>query len=216
MRKTLLFITLILISATIFSQNDAEARRLLEKSEQAFVAAGAVSAYFTVSISDDESQNTNAFDGTIFIKNEKYKIDAPEFEVCFDGTTQWVYNKSANEVNITEPEADEVQTLNPSMIYNLYKKNCNCQFSGKKTDNKMRKVAEVKLTPKGKKQDIKEVTLQINEKDNLPVYIFAKFKNNGLENEIFINKYSANQSFDDSLFVFDPSKYEDIEVIDLR
>jgi outer membrane lipoprotein-sorting protein len=210
---------LVLIFASTFtavSQKDAKARVLLEQSEKAFKNSGAMSAYFTINIKDAGSKDTHSFDGTIFIKGEKFKIDAPDYDIYFDGKTQWVYNEQSNEVNIIEPEENDVQTLNPSMIYEIYKKNCDYKLSGEKTDNKMRKVKEIILTPKSKKQDLLELTVQLNEKDSMPVFIHAKFKNNKLENVIYINKYEINQNLSDSVFVFDETKFSDVEIIDLR
>jgi len=207
---------LLATTVAVVAQKDAKALAWLEKSEKAFTDAGAMSAYFTIDIKDSGSRDTHSFDGMIYIKGEKYKIDAPDYDVYYDGKTQWVYNEHSNEVNITTPEADEVQTLNPSMIYNIYKKNCDYKLTGKKTDPKMRKVQEIKLFPKGKKQDITEITLQLNEKDFLPVFIHARFRNNGLENLIYINKYDVNQNIAEDLFVFDEAKFPEVEVIDLR
>jgi outer membrane lipoprotein-sorting protein len=214
-----IFMTLILcagFSAAVFSQKDAKVKEILDKSSEAFKQSGNVSAYFTMNVRESGSKATESFDGQIYIKGNKIKIDAPGYEIYFDGKTQWVYNKEPNEVNISEPEEDEIQILNPSMIYEIYKKGCNYKYSGAKTDIKMRKVQEVILKPKDKKNDIKEVVLQINDKDYLPVFFHVYFKKNDLENIIHINKYDTKQNFSDDFFVFDATKYPDVEIIDLR
>jgi outer membrane lipoprotein-sorting protein len=207
---------LYLIFALPAVAQDTNTGKLLEKSEKAFKSAGAMSAYFTINIKESGSPDTQSFDGTILIKGNKFKIDAPDYDILFDGKTQWVYNKIANEVNISEPDATEVQAINPSMIYKIHRNGCNITYNGEKTDAKMRKVIEITLTPKDSRQDISQVTLQINTKDFLPVYFHVKFRNSGLDNEIFINKYDVNQNLNDSLFTFDTSKYTGVEVIDLR
>ncbi|MDR1373286.1 MAG: hypothetical protein LBJ17_09285 [Dysgonamonadaceae bacterium] len=212
----LVLLICLLTTFPAIAQKDIKAKEMLEKSEIAFNSSGAISAYFTINIRESVSRDIKSFDGTIYIKGNKFKINAPDYDVYFDGTTQWVYNKIHGEVNISDPDTTEIQTLNPSVIYQIYRKGCNYKFVGTKTDVKMRKVSEIILMPKSKKQDVRELTLQVNEKDFLPVYFHLKFKNNDLDNEIFINKYNINQNLSDNIFIFDASQFPDVEIIDLR
>ncbi|MDR0686577.1 MAG: outer-membrane lipoprotein carrier protein LolA [Dysgonamonadaceae bacterium] len=195
---------------------DIDTEKLLLKSEKAFRSAGAMSAYFTINIRESGDGNTQSFDGTILIKGNKFRIDAPDYDIWFDGRTQWVYNESTNEVNISEPDAKDVQTMNPLMIYKIYRKGCDLKYAGEKIDHRMRKIIEITLIPKDVGGDIREVVLQINSEDFLPVYFRIHFRNNDFDNEIFVNRYDVNQDFSDLLFAFDISGHPDIEVIDLR
>lgn len=45
------------------------------------------------------------------MKGNKFKIEIPDAITWFDGTTQWVYIKDTDEVNITNPTGDELQAI---------------------------------------------------------------------------------------------------------
>ncbi|MDR1561751.1 MAG: outer-membrane lipoprotein carrier protein LolA [Dysgonamonadaceae bacterium] len=212
--KILIFFIIFAIPAA--AQNSAEARAMLEKSEQSFKKSGAITAQFTIDIRESGRAHTQSFDGTITIKGDKFNIESPDHSIWFDGVTQWVYSSETGEVNISEPGEEEIQAINPTIIYRIYKKNCTINYDGEKTIDGTRKVSKITLIPKNKKQDIKKITLHIDHGSLLPVYLHIHFKNNGLENEIYINSYKTNQEIPDTKFIFDTSQYPNAEIIDLR
>ena len=195
------------------AQKDTKARELLDKSSAALAQAGDIYAYFTLSIKDVINKTSQSFDGTIQMRGNKFRIDTPEQNIYFDGKTQWVHQKSYEEVTISEPTAEEIQALNPKSIFSLYKKNSNYKYVGTKTDIKMRKVEEVSILPQ--KGEITRINVQINTADYFPV-MFHIFYKNKMENIIYINKYQTKQNFSDDLFVFDVKQFPNVEVIDLR
>ena len=197
----------------VAAQKDAKAKELLDKSSAALAQAGDISAYFTLHVKDEINRTNQAFDGTIQMKGNKFQIDTPDRNIYFDGKTQWIYQKSYEEVNITQPAGEEIQALNPKSIFAVYKKNCNYKYMGTKTDIKMRKVQEVSIFPQ--KGEIAQITVQVNNADYFPVSFHIFYKNK-IENIIYINKYQTKQNFSDSQFVFDGKQYPDAEVIDLR
>jgi outer membrane lipoprotein-sorting protein len=203
-------------STITFAQKDSKAKELLDKSSKAFLQSGDIKVSFTMNIKDITHNTTESFDGQISLKGNKFFIEVPGRDIYFDGKTQWIYEKSYEEVNISEPKGQEIQALNPAFIFELYKRGCNYKYVGGKTDVKMRKVQEITLIPKDvKKSDIKRVDMQVNETDFMPVF-FHVFFNKNYENIVYVNKYQANLDFPDSLFVFDAKKHPDAEIIDLR
>jgi len=195
------------------AQKDTKAKELLDKSSAALAQAGDMYAYFTLTIKDGLNKTSQSFDGTIQMKGNKFKIDTPDRNIYFDGKTQWVYDKSYEEVTISEPTGEEIQALNPKLIFSVYKNNSNLKYVGAKTDIKMRKVQEVSIFPK--KGEITQINVQINNADYFPV-MFHIFYKNKIENIIYINKYQTNQNFSDDLFVFDKKQFPNAEIIDLR
>jgi outer membrane lipoprotein-sorting protein len=202
-------------SASALAQKDAKAKDLLDKSSAKFSQSGDLSVSFTMNVKDIANKATESFDGQISLKKNKFLIEIPGRDIYFDGKTQWVHDKSYEEVNISEPGEKEVQTLNPAFIFELYKKDCDYKYTGAKTDTKMRKVQEVALFPKDKKGDITQIDLQINETDFMPVFIHIFYKNK-LENLIYINKYQTKLNLPEGKFVFDAKKFPGVEMIDLR
>jgi outer membrane lipoprotein-sorting protein len=198
---------------SVMAQKDAKAKDLLDKSAATLAQSGDISACFTLNIKDKMNKTNHAFDGTILMKGNKFKIDTPDQNIYFDGKTQWIYQKSYEEVNITQPAGGEMQALNPKSIFAICKKIGNYKYVGTKTDIKMRKVQEISIFPQ--KGDISQITVQINNTDYFPVSFHIFYKNK-IENRIYINKYKTKQNFSDSRFVFDSKQYPDAEIIDLR
>ncbi len=215
--KKIIYTSLLLLSvATLtFAQKDTKAKDLLDKSSAAFNQSGGLSVSFTLNIKDVPNNVTESFDGSIALKENKFYISTPEMDTWFDGKTQWVYMKGPEEVNVSEPDANQVQALNPASILEMYKKGCNYKYLGEKTDIKMRKVQEVELIPQNKKAEMTRIVLQINSTDFMPVMFHIYYKNK-IENVIYIQKYQVKQNHPDSMFQFDTKKYPKVEVIDLR
>jgi outer membrane lipoprotein-sorting protein len=200
---------------SIFAQKDAKAKEWLDKSSDAFSKAGALSVEFTMNIKDAPNKISESFDGIIELKGQKFHLDTPDMSTWFDGKTQWVLQKSWEEVSITEPSEEEVQALNPSTIFSIYKKGCNYKYLGEKKDIKGKKVQEVELIPQAKKSDMTKIVMQIAPSDCMPVKIHIFYKNK-LENIIYINKCQTRLDLTDSNFVFNKKNYPNAEMIDLR
>lgn len=206
---------LLLLPAQIFAQKDAKAKEWLDKSAAVFNKSGGASIHFTLNISDVPSKIAESFDGRLDLKGTKFHMETPEIEIWFNGKTQWLLQKSFDEVHVSEPSMQEAQALNPAAVFNLYQKDCNYKYLGAKTDKKGRKVQEVELIPKTKDSDMARIVMQIGASDAIPSKIHIVYKNK-IENVIYINKYQPNTALTDSSFTFDPKKYPDAELIDLR
>ncbi|MDR0834488.1 MAG: outer-membrane lipoprotein carrier protein LolA [Candidatus Symbiothrix sp.] len=189
------------------------AKAWLDKSSSAFTAAGTLSADFSMTVKMPAQKVSHTFDGTIDIKGTKYHLNVPDVETWFDGKTQWVLQKDYNEVNVSEPNAQEVQQLNPAFLFALYKKGCSYNYLGEKTE-KGRKVHEVELIPQNKKSDLSKIVLQISAVDAMPTNMHLFYRNK-TENSIHINKYRKHLTLPDSFFRFDPKKHPKVDVIDL-
>ena len=211
----LLFIIGFLLSAPASAQKDSKAKEILDKTSVLLNQSGGISASFTININDAVNNIKESFEGQMFLKGAKFFFDAPEQTVYFDGKTQWVYNKSFDEVSILEPQPQDLKAMNPVLVFELYKTDCDYKYKGEKTDIQKRKVHEISLFPKNKKEEIKQVDMQINPVDNMPVFIQITYNNN-MEFRIYITKYQTKLDLPDSQFVFDKSKFPNVEINDLR
>lgn len=202
----------LLLTTSVFAQKDAKAKEWLDKSSNAFSEAGNMSVSFTINIKDMSASIAESFEGTIDLKGSKFHLDTPEMEIWFDGKTQWLLQKEWEEVNVTQPSQEEVQTINPTTIFSVYKAGCNYKYLGEKKDIKGKNVQEVELTPLDKKNGITKIIMQISSSDLMPVKIQITYKNK-IKNIIHINKYTKNLTLADSVFVFDVTKYPNAEII---
>ena len=211
--RTLILMASLFFSLGISAQKDAKAKTILDRSSETYANSGDMTVSFTMSVKDVNSSMTS-FDGEIRIKNEKFHFSTPDAETWFDGKTQWALMKQYKEVNVSEPSGSDIQAINPSAIFNIYKKGCDYKLNGEKTDIKNRRVYEVELIPQGK-SEMTRIVLQINKADQIPVFFHIYYKNK-FENLIFINKYTTKLNHPENLFVFDKSQHPDAEIIDLR
>jgi len=170
---------------------------------------------FVFNLKDKSLNQAESFEGKILIKGEKFLIETPDRDIYFNGKTQWIHDRSIDEVNILEPTADEIKALNPILLFDSYKTDWTYTFKGDKTDVKSRKVKEINLVPKATKSDIKQITMQISASDYMPLFFRIYYKNNA-ENLIYVGKYDTKTTIPDSRFVFDTKKHPEAEVIDLR
>jgi len=212
----LLFIVIgLFFTAPAFTQKDAKAKELLDKTSATLSQSGGMSVSFTVNVNDIANKIKQSFEGQISLIGAKFFLTTPDQEVYYDGKTQWTYDKNIGEVSILEPQPQDIQTLNPVSVFDLYKTNCNYKYKGEKIDNQKRKVQEVSLLPTNVKEDIKQVDIQINPSDSMPVFFLITY-NDKSEYRIYIDKYQTKLNLPDSRFVFDTKKYPNVDVNDLR
>ncbi len=202
MKKILLIITALLLSAShTFAQKDAKAREVLDNTSQSLLRAGGIRATFGGST-----------EGTLLLKGECFYLNAGGVQSWFDGKTQWSYVEANEEVNISSPTPEELQGIHPYAFLSLYKNGYNYKYIGAKTRNG-KSGYEVVLTPE-RKQDITAITLFVS-REYQPIYIKVE-QQQMPANEIFITSCQTNQPLDVAAFRFEPKKFPDAEVIDLR
>ncbi|MCD7973477.1 MAG: outer-membrane lipoprotein carrier protein LolA [Candidatus Azobacteroides sp.] len=212
--KIITFLTLVFLSTTmVFAQQDRKAKEILDNSSASFSKAGGIKASFLFTLENTKSKTKEVIHGSISMKGNKYMLEAPNYLVWFDGTSQWLYIKGNSEVTLTKPDKEEAQMINPAVLMSVYKRGFDYSYKGEKS-YEGKNVYEIQLIPQ-KKGDWKNVTLYIDKTSNLPVYIYLQYSN-GINNIVKISKYQTNQSFVDSFFKFDKSKYPNVDVIDLR
>lgn len=205
-------ITLLLAITSIASAQNA--RSILDKASEAYTKAGGITANFTLDTRDTKTKNTYSYDGKASMKGDKFKLEIPDGITWFNGSTQWVYIKDTDEVNVTSPSGEELQNISPSAIFSLYKKGFKLTYKGEKKIN-AKSVYIVELTPESKKAEITKITICIDKTTNLFTSISVLNKT-GLENTLTINKMQTNVSLIDSIFSFNKANYPGVDVIDLR
>ena len=211
----LLIVTGLLFTTLAFTQKDTKAKEILDKTSAMLNQSGGISASFTINVNDDANNMKEGFEGQMLLKNTKFFVETPDQKVYFDGKTQWIYFSLFDEVTILEPSPQDLHSLNPILVFNMYKTDCDYKYNGEKTDNQRRRVHEVSLFPKKRNEDIKQINMQINKVDNMPVFFHIIYKNN-MELRIHLSKYQTKQNLPDSQFVFDKNKFPYAEVNDLR
>lgn len=191
-----------------------DARSILNKASETYNATGGLTASFIINAKDPRSKSVNSYDGKAYMKGDKFKIEIPDAITWFDGTTQWVYVKDTEEVNVTTPTNEELQAISPSALFNIYKKGVNLLYKGEKTAMG-KTLQEIELTPQKKGGDFTKIIVQIDKSSNI-FYKVTLIDKSGLENELIIKNYQVNKNLADNLFRFEKKDYPNADIIDLR
>ena len=201
MKRTYLLVLILFLSVSLSAQKDKQAREILDKTTNALQQAGGIRATFG-----------GTGNGTLLLKGNQFYLNSGGIQSWFDGKTQWSYLESSEEVNVSNPTPEELQTINPYALLSIYKNGYNYKYAGTKSRNG-KQGFEVILTTENK-QDITSITLFVSQTYQ-PLYIKVE-QSNKSANEIIVTSYQTNQPLDNATFKFDKKKFPNAEVIDLR
>src|SRR5665647_1767321 len=108
MMKKLLFGVFMLAGFTSFSQSnyigksDPEAKKILDNVSAKFKTYKSVTARFSLKIENSSGKVLGTKNGVVNMKGSKYRISISGQEIYSDGNNIWTFDKSANEVQITQ------------------------------------------------------------------------------------------------------------------
>lgn len=211
MKITLVILLAILSFQTTVAQN---AREILDKVSSTYSASPGFVLTFTLNSEDTGSKTTYSSDGKAYVKDNKFKIDVPDGITWFDGKTQWVYVSGSDEVNVTNPTGEELASISPTALLNIYKSGFKLDYKGEKRENG-KQVYTIEMTPQSKKSEVVKFILKIDKATHLFTQITVKDKN-GINNVLMIRKTEKTQTLSDTFFTFNKKEYPNVEIIDLR
>ncbi len=152
--------------------------------------------------------------GNVLVKGDKYVYSFENQVIYCDGKTTWTYSAETNEVTINHATNNaEEDNINPAYFLNDYKIKFKPKLiresiiNGKTiqiidlTPLKARSYSRIRVEIDKAKQQIVQLTI-IDKEGDMFVYVITSFV--------------SNQTINDTEFVFDPSKYKNIEIIDMR
>jgi outer membrane lipoprotein-sorting protein len=186
------------------AQNNRDAERRV-KEAIAELKHSTYEGRFTLLVYNAENEVTDKQTGNITIKGEKFRMTLAGNEVKYDGKTQWVYVSEYNEVSLTEPTAEELREVNPLAMIEHY------VATDRISSNEDGTINFYPTQPK--ESEYFRVELRLN-KTNLPTRLTV-YQTNGNRVTIYLEEFKKI-SVDNSSFVFDITKYPNVEVNDLR
>lgn len=215
--KRLLLIGVVLLMAVLsWAQQDEKAKRILDKVSEKTRSFSTISADFSFSMKNEEMEIDERNDGSINIKGQKYCVELPDvgITVFSDGITLWNYMNDGNQVTVSSIEDEGSELMDPSAIFSIYEKGFDSKFvAEKKAGGKT--VYQIDLFPDSDEHDVTKITLLID-KATMMIHSALLYGTDGNLYGIEVKKLESNKDFSDSEFVFDASKYGDVEVIDFR
>ena len=185
---------------------DGGARDILRRAADAFRRSGGVSASF--SVRSPEGNST----GTIRLKGEKFVLEAGGMTTWFDGHTQWTYLPESDEVNISEPTDEELQTLNPYAWLSLYDRGYDLKLLPADASD----IYKVEMVARSPEAQVSRLVLWLDKSGLQPVKFSLTLAGSVEPTEITVGNYRTGQTYADAMFAFNPREYPTAEVIDLR
>jgi outer membrane lipoprotein-sorting protein len=215
MKKQLLILLLCSVSLKVFLQQDPEAKKILDQAAEKTKSYQTIQVSYKLTVDDRKENTSSASEGKIRIKGDKYRLDAAESVVFFDGKTMWTYNEDVNEVIITEPNMEDEDFLsNPAKILTWYNRDFKYRYVSK-ANLDGNELYEIHLFPNNLNQPYSRIKVYIAVKDAL-LYLVRSIGKNGIDYSIQLHDYITNRDFDDALFTFDPARFRNVEIVDMR
>ncbi len=213
MKKSLLILLLALFTNAVFAQQniDPKAKAILDKAVQTLQRSAGITADFQITMEAGQSDQKQTLNGSLWLKNSKFKLVIPGVETYFDGITQWVYITEANEVTISNPTTAELQEINPALLLASYKKDYKIQYEDERQE-KGKTIHSINLYPTDIKKDFFRINIKI-EKDTHNLFSIRTYDKSGSSTHIALTKYQTT-ALDDSVFTFNSTA--EIDEIDLR
>lgn len=194
--------------------NDPAAKAILDAVSKKFKTFKAVQAVFTLKIEDSKGKNQGTKKGTVFMKGAKYRITITGQEIFCDGNDIWTFDKSANEVTITQMDQSGNAMTPQKLFTNFYDKDFLYKLNGEKKEGAVT-VQEIELTPTDKNKNFHKVYLLVD-KSKQTIVNTKIMEKTGNKYSYTVNSLNGNANLTDATFVFDKKKYPGVEEIDLR
>ena len=206
LNKVLCLLVALCMGQAVAAQENNEARRLLDRVADTFRQAGGVEIAFEVRAPEGTSEGRNRR------KGEKFRLDTEGITTWFDGRTQWTYLENSDEVNVSEPTAEELQSINPYAWLSLYKDGYTLKM-GEQADPRLHKVM---MTATRRGSELQCLILYVDKQTLRPPKLSLVRRGDREAAVVLVRSYQTGQKYDDALFTFDKRAYPTAEVIDLR
>lgn len=201
--KQLTALVLIIFAATVARAADI-GTDIMKRCADRFKAAPSVTVDFAI------AHNAGEDSGTLTMSKDLFKIVTPAMSIWFDGTTQWSYLKSNNEVNITEPTGEELMESNPFELISSFASHFNCRAMTSSASSDI-----VELTPKTSDMAVSSAKITISKSTGWPTAMVIVF-DGGNTSSVSIRSVKVGSALPKSRFKFDKTSLPGVEVIDLR
>ena len=209
MKKHIILIWLMLWALAASAADTASG--LLEQCSARLFGPEAVSARFTLRTVQGEELS-----GEVLMARESFRLSSPELKIWFDGRTQWTALAALKEVNVTEPDAEELLSTNPFTIISGYAGRYNCRLLPLAKGYGATTVREVELTPRNAAaSDIRRAVVSIDTATRWPRRIVVTMAS-GATASATVSQCRELPRQPRSAFTFRQADLPGYEIVDLR
>jgi len=216
MKAVLLFSVLILFTGSLFAQQDAKAKEILDKLSQTSRSYKTIQIDFSFTLENKTGSVAETNEGSVALKGKSYRLHMPAMgmEVFSNGIATWSYLTESNEVNITENDANSDAALNPANLFTIYEKGFNFTYVGEETISGKASLV-IDLLPTDKAKEFTKVRLYID-KIKYQILKAKTFNKDGNVYTLTMKNMKTDQNLTDDYFKFDATKYPKVEINDMR
>ena len=206
MKKVVVLLITIILSATAFAQGDAKAEQLLDVVSEKMNSYENIYVEFNYKLHNAEENVNQETRGNVAMKDELYNVNFLGVNQLFDGKKVYTIISEDEEVNISDADAEDEATLTPSKFFSFYKNGFTYSWDVLENMNG-RKIQFVKLIPIDSNSEITSVLLGVDVKTN-HIYRLIETGNNSTVTTLTITKFKTDQPLSNNLFLFDEAKYK--------
>jgi outer membrane lipoprotein-sorting protein len=207
MKKITIFLTITLLSISAYSQNNNEAKALLDEVAQKVEAYDNISIEFNHKFDNSDADIHQETRGNVTLKKELYHLNYMGTEQIFDGKKIFLIIHEDEEVIIQNPSENNEDTLTPSKMFSFYKNGYAYEMDALKTIKGV-KIQYVKLRPIDSNSEIISVLIGIDIKTK-HIFNVIEIGKNGTITTLEVRTFKTNQPISEKLFIFDEAKYKD-------
>ena len=206
MKKVVVLLITIILSATTFAQGDAKSEQLLDVVSEKMNSYENIYVEFNYKLHNAEENVNQETRGNVAMKGELYNVNFLGVNQLFDGKKVYTIISEDEEVNVSDADAEDEATLTPSKFFSFYKNGFTYSWDVLENMNG-RKIQFVKLIPIDSNSEISSVLLGVDVKTN-HIYRLIETGNNSTVTTLTITKFKTDQPLSSNLFLFDEAKYK--------
>ena len=207
MTNKILIIIFSIFQLNSFGQND-KSNELLKQLSINTKSYSFIDVDFDFNFLNTSQEINENQQGNIKISNNKFRLNLNEQIIISDDSTQWIYLKESNELQIMEFDSED-EMLSPNKLFTIYENGYKSQYIELKDNDHI-----IDLFPL-ESSEFKNIQLYIN-KEKIQISKIILYDKNGGSFSYSITKFITNTDFDENLFKFKVEEYPDLEIIDLR
>jgi len=226
MKKLILICLLSTVSMGLFAQkslgqaksgsadkSDAKSIAILNKVNSKYASYKSMQLDLKVTIEDGKLKEE--IPGKVSVQGNKFRIDSKDQLIISDGKTNWIYLKEAKELQISNPEPDDVAMFSsPDKLLKSYQKDFISAYGG--TVNYSGKIVDmIEFKPKDRNSEYSKIRVYID-KTSMNVLKIKIFDKSNIHYSIEIKKFVKNPSLSESHFKFDESTVSKENIIRLN
>ena len=207
MKKNAFLLIVAMVSlTTAFAQSDSKSKKLLDEVSAKMNTYQNIYVEFKYVLDNEKESVHQETRGNATLKGDLYNVNFLGTNQLYDGEKVFTIIPEDEEVNISDADADDDNTLTPSKFFSFYKKGFTYTW-GELKNISGRQIQYVKLMPIDSNSEINHVLLGVDVKTK-HIYNLIEEGNNSTVTTLTITKFKANQPLSSKLFSFDEAKYK--------